>query len=575
VRQAIAMCIDRDALISSVYTYVPEDIKPQLRMDSFLPKTHWAYKGPYTDYPYDPVAAGQLLDEAGWKLPSGGKVRENANCDKLALTLTTTDSQFRKTWGAVAQQDMVGCGFDLTLNFISGDIWFGDTTGLARRDFQLGAYAWVGQADPSIQTLYACNQIPTAENNWEGQNVMGWCNQKASDAAVVSGNCLDREKRIDAYNVVQQEFAKDMVSLPLFQRAESEAWSSNLVGVTPDPTEYAVARAATWKLKDGGDTIVIGLSQEPASMFTLVESEATEAQVAQMGIGVGNTQFNYEYQPVLQKELSTIESGLAVNNLVTVTVGDQVYNANGEPEKLAAGTRAIANCGVVEYDGKSDLQLPQLVVKYSLNDYTWSDGVAGTIDDIKLAYKINCDPKSGATTFNTCKEIEKVDYATDGSLSWTITYYPGVQDVTYYVMPFSIAPNAPVYPSHQVLSDGRKLADVPAEEWVTLPEITTKPLSFGPFMITDWTKGQSMTLETNPYYKPGTGVKKIQIVIVTDTNQAVAQLLSGNIDYLEKATLAGGPEMQTVVDAAAQGKVQMKLVPSPTWEHIDMNMYLP
>jgi hypothetical protein len=55
----------------------------------------------------------------------------------------------------------------------------------------------------------------------------------------------------------------------------------------------------------------------------------------------------------------------------------------------------------------------------------------------------------------------------------------------------------------------------------------------------------------------------------------VAQLLSGDIDYLEKATLAGGAEVQTVVDAAAQGKVQMKLVPSPTWEHIDMNMYLP
>src|SRR6476620_76159 len=50
VRQAIATCIDRDSLISSVYTYVPEDIKPQLRMDSFLPKTHWAYSGPYQDY---------------------------------------------------------------------------------------------------------------------------------------------------------------------------------------------------------------------------------------------------------------------------------------------------------------------------------------------------------------------------------------------------------------------------------------------------------------------------------------------------------------------------------------------
>ena len=37
-------------------------------MDSWIPKTHWAYKGPYQDYPYDAEAAGKLLDEAGWKL---------------------------------------------------------------------------------------------------------------------------------------------------------------------------------------------------------------------------------------------------------------------------------------------------------------------------------------------------------------------------------------------------------------------------------------------------------------------------------------------------------------------------
>ena len=40
-------------------------------------------------------------------------------------------------------------------------------------------------------------------------------------------------------------------------------------------------------------------------MFTLVESAAVQAQIAQMGVGVGNTQYNYDYQPVLQKGLST------------------------------------------------------------------------------------------------------------------------------------------------------------------------------------------------------------------------------------------------------------------------------
>src|SRR4051812_41098151 len=53
VRQALAACIDRDALISAVFPYVTDDLKPQLHMDSFVPKSHWAYKGPYMDYPHD------------------------------------------------------------------------------------------------------------------------------------------------------------------------------------------------------------------------------------------------------------------------------------------------------------------------------------------------------------------------------------------------------------------------------------------------------------------------------------------------------------------------------------------
>ena len=89
VRQAIAHCIDRDALISALYTYVPDDVKASLRMDSFVPKTHWAYSGPYTDYEFNVETAGALLDEAGWTLDEASGYRVNADGDTMELTLTT------------------------------------------------------------------------------------------------------------------------------------------------------------------------------------------------------------------------------------------------------------------------------------------------------------------------------------------------------------------------------------------------------------------------------------------------------------------------------------------------------
>ncbi len=580
VRQAIAHCIDRDALIAASYTYVPADVQASLRMDSFLPKSHWAYSGPYQDYEYSVEQGNALLEEAGWTLPEGAPYRVNAEGDTLELTLTTTNAQFRQTWAAVVEQQVAACGILLIRQHTPASWFFGDTTGTARRDFELGAFAWVGQADPGGRTLYACDQIPTPGNNWEGQNGMGWCNETASNAIVLATNTLNRDERIAAYNIVQEEFGKDMVSLPLFQRAEAEAWSLNLEGLVTNETEYGTASAASWSLADGGDTIVLGFSQEPASMWSLVESAAVQAQIAQMGIGVGNTQYSYDYQPVLQNGLSTLESGLATNELVSVTAGDIVYAADGNPVELAEGVEVLVDGETVVYDGSSELQLPQLVVTYQWNPYTWSDGTPGSIEDFRLAFQINCDRQSGATTFNACNSwgteedtIGNIAFSED-ALEYTITYWPGVQDPTYFVAPFTISPNNPVYPSHQVLADGRNLADVPAPEWATLPEIAELPLSYGPFMITEWIKGQSLTMEANPYYEAGTGAASIIVLFIPDTNQAVAQLLSGDVDYVEKATLAGGAEVQLVADAAAQGSINFEIIPSPTWEHIDMNMFV-
>jgi len=567
VRQALAYCLDRDSLIASVYPYVEDG--SELVMDSFLPKTHWAYSGPYADMPmYDPEAGMALLDEAGWTLADGASVRSNADGESLVIKFTTTNAQFRQTWSAVAIQNWAACGIQVIPTYAPGSWWFGDTTGLARRDFELGAFAWVGQTEPAGRTLYACDQVPLPSNNWEGQNYMGWCNQTASDGIVMATNTLLREDRVAAYNTVQQEFAKDVVSIPVFQRAEAEAWSSNLTGIRADATEYATANLAEWALADGGDTIVIGMTQEPDSLWAIISSMAASALVR---MGIDNertyTQYDYDFQPRLQSELSTLESGLATNSDVEVNAGDMVYNTAGDPVALENGVAIFdKDNNEVVFDG-TPVTMKQLAVTYKFNPFTWSDGTAGTIADFELARSIDCSPDSGATTFITCNSIQDVTWGTD-ALEYSVTYLPGVQTPTYMLAPF-----AP-YPSQRVISDGRVLADVPAAEWQTLPEITERPLSWGPYMVTEWTKGQSLVLEANPYYAGEVVTPNVIFVFVADTNQAVAQLLNGDVDYLDDSTLGAGAEVQTVIDAAnSTGNVQYEISASSTWEHIDINLF--
>jgi ABC-type transport system substrate-binding protein len=569
VRQAIAHCSNRDELIASVYPFVDDETKAKLRMDSWIPKTSWAYGGPYQDYEFSPEKGGALLDEAGWKLPEGESIRVNDKGEPLALKFTTTNAQFRQTWSAVFVQQMAACGIQILPQYTPASWWFGDTTGLARRDYELGAYAWVGEPDPGGRTLYACDQIPLPSNNWEGQNTMGWCNKAASDAIVKANNTLIKDERKAAYNIVQEEFVKDMPSLPVFQRVEGEAWNPKLTGLKVDPTEYTTANIAEWSL-EGGDTAVLGMSQEPASMYDLVEQAAAQIVVAFIG---GNTRtytkWNYDYHPNLQDPLSTIESGLTKNNTVDVKAGDMVYDTSGKPVKLDKGVKVFdADGKEVEYDGSSPLKMKQLVITYKFKDYTWSDGVKGTVDDIALGIKNDCDKDSGATSFIFCDAMLDKQFATD-KLETTITMVPGYQDPLYmtYGAPFH------VYPAHQKLSDGRMLKDVPAKEWATLPEIAEKPLSWGPFQLTDWKKGQSMTFEANQYANPAPKLKKVVVQFFPDTQTAVAALLGGDVDWLEKSTLGAGAEVQTVLDAAKEGKVKVELGPNPTWEHIDMNLY--
>lgn len=569
VRQAIAYCTNRPELIQSVYPFLSEEQQTKQLMDTNVPKDHWASSTEgVTVYNFDPEKGKALLEEAGWT-GEDGAIRTNAAGEELNLKFLTTNAQFRQTWATVLEQQLAdNCGIQIVRTHAPASFVFGATSGLQRRDFELGAFAWVGEADPDVSTLYACNQIPTPANNWEGQNYMGWCNETASNAVLAGGNTLDREARKAAYATFQQEFSKDMVSLPLFQRTEAEAANINLQNWKPDATEYVTANAGEWSLSDGGDTLVIGFTQEPASLFTLVESAAVAAQAADLLSFRAATTYSYDYQAGALTQVPTIENGGATNADVEVSEGDIVWSTAGEAITLTDGVEVRNSAGeTVTFDG-SPLTMKQLTVNFEYVDgLKWEDGTPITQADFELATRINCDPDSGATSFLICESRDNIEYTSDKA--HTITYKPGVQWAEYSIYALG------AYPAHQVLSDGRKLADVPASEYATLLEIAEDPLSAGPYKLISWEKGQRMTFEANEnYYKGAPAIKTVIIQFFEDTNQAVAQLLTGDVDILEKATLGAGPEVQTVLEAAAAGQIQAETLASPTWEHMDMNLFM-
>jgi ABC-type transport system substrate-binding protein len=135
VRKAITLCANRNEMLAAVYDFL--DDPTTLRMDSFIPTAHWAHADGLDPYEFDATAGMALLDEAGWTLPEGADIRQNEAGEALSLHFTTTNAAFRQTWGAVFVANMAACGIQIVPLYAPASWWFGDTTGIARRDYEL------------------------------------------------------------------------------------------------------------------------------------------------------------------------------------------------------------------------------------------------------------------------------------------------------------------------------------------------------------------------------------------------------------------------------------------------------
>ncbi|WP_027482863.1 ABC transporter substrate-binding protein [Deinococcus pimensis] len=99
-----------------------------------------------------------------------------------------------------------------------------------------------------------------------------------------------------------------------------------------------------------------------------------------------------------------------------------------------------------------------------------------------------------------------------------------------------------------------------------------KPIGSGPFVLSDWKRGSSMTLKRNPYYwKKGADGKAlpyldaIRFEIIPDDNTRILKLQSGEIQGAEFIPLARVNELK------ANPKLNMQLFPSTKVNNILMN----
>ncbi len=165
VRKAVAMGYNKGDVLA---TMGGDDGGTRL-IGAVNPAIGWAYNHDLQPYPYDPDAARQLLEEAGWVDSDGDGVREKDG-QRLEFLISYSDILLMfETHVLVAQDQLKDIGFDVQLekvewaNYIS-DIYLGqkyDATSMSNSGGTGGA------PDPNdfMTLLYGPQDVPGSGNN--------------------------------------------------------------------------------------------------------------------------------------------------------------------------------------------------------------------------------------------------------------------------------------------------------------------------------------------------------------------------------------------------------------------------
>jgi peptide/nickel transport system substrate-binding protein len=231
VRRALLYGLDRQAISDKLF----EGRQPVA--DSNVNPLDWVHADDTPRYAFDPAKAATLLDEAGWTLGKGG-IRRNAAGEPLTLEImTTAGNRTRELVEQVLQSQWKQLGIDARIRNQPARVFFGQT--VSERKFPaMAMFAWISAPESVPRTTLHSDHIPTAANNWAGQNYTGFRNKEVDaliDAIEIE---LDRDKRRELWRRLQHIYAEELPALPLYFRANPYILPKGLKGIRPTGHQY-------------------------------------------------------------------------------------------------------------------------------------------------------------------------------------------------------------------------------------------------------------------------------------------------------------------------------------------------
>jgi peptide/nickel transport system substrate-binding protein len=185
----------------------------------------------------------------------------------------------------------------------------------------------------------------------------------------------------------------------------------------------------------------------------------------------------------------------------------------------------------------------------------WSDGQPFTSADVVYTFEnIVLNKSLGANGASNYKDLQKVVATSDTQVQF-ILKKPWASLPTY------LAYYTKILPKH--IFNGQN-------PWKLTSFDKGQPIGTGPYKVTNYVSGQYVELQPNPdYYGSKPKIPKIIFHIIPDVNTQIAQLLSGNLEYV---TI---PDPALVAKLKSDPNIQVNAVMSNIWYWVALNLSEP
>jgi peptide/nickel transport system substrate-binding protein len=217
IRQAIALAIDRPALVAALW-------RGHAKLaNTLLPPGHWAAApaANLAQYPHNPARAIALLNAAN--------LHPDTHGIRLHLTIKTSTDETTRLEAQAMQAALRDVGIDLSLRSTEFGTFYSDIT---KGAFQMYLLRWIGSnEDPDIfHYSYSAGTFPP-----RGANRGHYANPRVDALLKAAGTATDDASRRADYVQIQQILAADLPTIPLWYPDNIVIHNVRITHLTLDP----------------------------------------------------------------------------------------------------------------------------------------------------------------------------------------------------------------------------------------------------------------------------------------------------------------------------------------------------